>query len=181
MTLKIIILGFLKRYGSQHGYELKEKIASEVSDFVNVKLSNVYYHLEKMNTQGYLIATRVEGIKTPDKINYSISKTGVMHYQSLLKKLLTISDEKFYNDDVILFFSNEYSKKDLYDYFKEKYLFEKDKFSKIKKHKNEVLKWIPKEYKDFAEMIFEHTIYHTKAEALWTEKVIKIFEGNKHE
>ena len=48
MTVPIYILGFLMRFGSMHGYKLKQLISRQVADFTQIKLLSIYYHLEKM-------------------------------------------------------------------------------------------------------------------------------------
>jgi DNA-binding PadR family transcriptional regulator len=50
------ILGLLQRFGPQHGYQLKKIIGEQLSDFTQIKLPTIYYHLEKMEADGLLAA-----------------------------------------------------------------------------------------------------------------------------
>ena len=88
MILKLVILGFLKRFGKLHGYELKEKIGREVADFVNVKLSNVYYHLEKLYHEGLLNIEYYEQSEKPNKKIYMINQSGININKLRLSKYL---------------------------------------------------------------------------------------------
>ena len=50
--IPLYVLGLLQRYGPQHGYQLKKTISEELEDFTQIKLPTIYYHLEKMESQG---------------------------------------------------------------------------------------------------------------------------------
>ncbi len=42
----LYILGIIKRHGPIHGYDIKQILDEHVSDFVHIKLPNIYYHLK---------------------------------------------------------------------------------------------------------------------------------------
>ncbi len=181
MELKLVILGFLKRFGPLHGYELKEKIANEVSDFVNVKLSNVYYHLEKLHEEGYLESEKDISPVKKEIIVFSINKRGLSLFHELLEKLLIQDENIFYKDDVILFFADEYSENRLIQYFNKKLENENYKHKYILNHRKLTLKYLPENYRKTADAVFRHSIIHTEAEIKWCNEVIKLFQGEKNE
>uniref|UniRef100_UPI000AEE63EC PadR family transcriptional regulator n=1 Tax=Clostridium sp. NkU-1 TaxID=1095009 RepID=UPI000AEE63EC len=65
--IPLYILGLLQRYGPQHGYQIKKIIAEQLSDFTQIKLPTIYYHLEKMETDGLLSANREKSGSRPEK------------------------------------------------------------------------------------------------------------------
>ena len=66
----IYILGLLIRFGPQHGYQLKKTIAGQLADFTQIKLPNIYYHLEKMQMEGLVSASTEKDTGRPEKTVY---------------------------------------------------------------------------------------------------------------
>jgi DNA-binding PadR family transcriptional regulator len=64
----IVILDLLQRYGPKHGYQIKKIISEQLSDFTQIKLPTIYYHLEKMATDKMLSTSIEKESSRPEKI-----------------------------------------------------------------------------------------------------------------
>ncbi|MBN1498965.1 MAG: PadR family transcriptional regulator [Spirochaetes bacterium] len=181
MELKLIILGFLKRTGPLHGYELKDKIAKEVSDFVNVKLSNVYYHLDKLHDDGFLNSETDSQTGRLEKTVYSINEKGIQLFRDLLEKLLLFNEESFFKDDVILYFADEFADVKIIDYFQDKLRVDENRLYYCKNHMKDTLKYVPEDHRKTAEAVFLHSILHLKAEIKWTQQIIQLYGEKNNE
>jgi DNA-binding PadR family transcriptional regulator len=63
----VYILGLLLRFGPQHGYQIKKLVSEYLSDFTQIKLSLIYFHLEKMHKDGLLQAVQDKNTNRPKK------------------------------------------------------------------------------------------------------------------
>ena len=74
MQIPLYILGLLMRFGPQHGYQIRKIIGEELADFTGIKLSVIYYHLEKMEREGLLHGAREKTSGRPEKTRYSVTQ-----------------------------------------------------------------------------------------------------------
>ncbi|WP_320129842.1 PadR family transcriptional regulator [uncultured Sphaerochaeta sp.] len=74
----LYILGVLQRMGPMHGYRIKKLISEQLSDFTQIKLPTIYYHLEKMTQSGLISVDVIDSTSSrPEKnhlCNYGIRK-----------------------------------------------------------------------------------------------------------
>ena len=73
-------------------------------DFTQIKLSIIYYHLEKMQSSGYLNAYKEKDIIRPEKTVYTITDKGKVFFQSLLKVILNLTIVRYSLMTAFLFF-----------------------------------------------------------------------------
>ena len=59
-----------------HGYALKQILSERASDFARIKMSNIYYHFEKMEKQGLVQVSYEKEGKRPGRQVYSITPEG---------------------------------------------------------------------------------------------------------
>ena len=95
MKIPIYILGFLKRYGPLHGYRLKGLIGEMVSDFTQIKLPAIYYHLEKLEKKGLVYSEKEQDGKRPERSVYAITKTGEEEFS----RMLVVSMDSLYRPE----------------------------------------------------------------------------------
>lgn len=169
----LYILGLLQRYGPQHGYQIKKIIAEQLSDFTQIKLPTIYYHLEKMQKEGFLIATSEKTGARPEKTVYSITEKGIEAFQKKLTKLLEFDYRSTFPADGVFYFS-EYLEpnmitKNLITYIEKL----KKIISYIESHWNETIQYVPKEMSTMVNIIFSHHIKHYQAELDWAEESLK--------
>ena len=84
----LYILGLLQRFGPQHGYQIKKILAEQLTDFTQIKLPTIYYHLVKMKEDGLLSASSEQPGGRPTKTVYAITEKGIDGFQSMLTALL---------------------------------------------------------------------------------------------
>jgi len=89
--IPLYILGLLLRFGPQHGYQIKKLIAEQLEDFTQIKLPTVYYHLEKMEAAGLILANRDKQGARPEKTVYQVNKAGEDKFKELLHQSLQIN------------------------------------------------------------------------------------------
>jgi len=172
----IYILGMLLRFGPQHGYQIKKLISDNLSDFTQIKLSLIYYHLDKMQKDGLLHAVHDNESNRLEKTVYSVTDKGREKFSDGLKALLHMEYHPVFEADAMFYFSDNIAKKDLVEHLKQYAEQLKAQISIIEKHKIESFQFIPDEMKSSAEVIFLHHELHYKVELEWAQKAIVLMK-----
>jgi DNA-binding PadR family transcriptional regulator len=87
MDRKLLLLGLLRRQ-EMHGYQLHEFIDQNLALCTDLKKPTAYYLLDKMTSEGWLIAeTEQEGNRPPRRI-YRLTPEGEDAFQRLLRENL---------------------------------------------------------------------------------------------
>lgn len=173
MKVQFYLLGLLLRYGHQHGYKLMQMIEERISDFAKIKLPTIYYHLQKLNEQGYITKTIDKDGNRPEKSVYSITEKGIHYYNLLYSELLNEKYSPEFAIDGILFYSDKADKNILLKEFERKRDEIAVKINNINVHKENSFNQMSDKGKICAELIFEHHLCHLEAEQSWIDKVIK--------
>ena len=172
MKVPLFILGFLIKFGSLCGYDIKKIIESEVSDFAQIKLPNIYYHLEKMENERFIKGENGENEKGLEKRIFKITDKGMERFNKLLYDTL---DAGYFNEselDFALYFFNALDKDvSLGKLIQYRNVLEK-KIDMLEKHKKETLNKLGKKDAKYANLIFEHHKMHLKAELEWTNIMV---------
>ncbi len=167
MKIPTYILGFLQRYGPLHGYKLKRLISDMVSDFTQIKLPTIYYHLEKMEEKGLVRAEREQEGKRPERSVYSITEKGKKEFLTMLMKSLAIEYRPEFEIDASLFFFDSMKPADVITSLREQEAFCGEVLQHLDRHREEVMRFIPPEAKKIAGLMFHHHSLHYKAELKW--------------
>ncbi len=171
--IPVYILGLLQRYGPQHGYQIKKIISEQLSDFTQIKLSAIYYHLEKMASDEMLSVSRDREGSRPEKTIYSITERGVDAFQNMLKDLLVFDYSPSFPTDGVFYFADHLEISDINDHL-ESYIQKLRKIiASLKIHKKETMLIIPEEMKTMADIIFSHHELHYQAELKWASEALK--------
>lgn len=171
--IPIYILGLLQRFGPQHGYQIKKIIAEQLSDFTQIKLPTIYYHLEKMEKDGLLYAHREKSSSRPEKTIYSITEKGVTAFKNMMSNLLEFEYKPTFPSDAILYFSEYVEKEDIISHLITYIDKLNNTISNIKKHKKETVDFVPIEYRTIVSIIFSHHEGHYQAELAWAQETLK--------
>lgn len=173
--IPLYILGMLFRYGPRHGYQIKKMIGEQLADFTEIKLPTIYYHLEKMETAGYITAEAVKDGERPERRVYQISDSGRGHFQSLLYNALEFNYRPTFEADSVLFFSECVERESvaaaLYKY-REKL---SSSLEHIEEHRSQVIPYLPQEMQGAAALIFEHHLMHMQTELAWSDKALALY------
>ncbi len=174
--IPLYILGLLQRFGSQHGYQIKKIIADQLSDFTQIKLPTIYYHLEKMNKDGLLSSTSEKPGSRPEKTVYSITPNGVDAFQKMLNEFLDFDYRPTFSSDSVFFFSDYLQESELKEHLSNYIEKLRKSLSIINIHKIEALKFVPEDSKIMVSIIFNHHEYHYKTELDWAIETLNLLK-----
>ncbi len=170
--IPLYILGLLQRFGPQHGYQLKKIIAEQLSDFTQIKLPTIYYHLEKMKADGLLSANSEKPGARPEKTIYDITDKGKEAYKAMLSGLLEFEYRPVFSSDGVFYFSDQYEFEEIIEklniYIKKL----KEKLAVLEKHRAQALAHVPEEAETMVKIIFSHHKHHYHAELDWAEETL---------
>ena len=168
--IPLYILGLLLRYGAQHGYQIKKTISEELSDFTQIKLPTIYYHLEKMQSEGLLEAMQEKDSNRPEKTVYAITQKGKETFDTKLNALLKFEYRPAFASDAVFYFSDSLEKTQIAEHL-EFYVRElKGIIAAIQKHEQETMRFVPDNMKTIVRIVFDHHLLHYRAELAWAEQ-----------
>ncbi len=170
MKVQFYILGLLMRYGPQHGYRLKQTVEEEISDFAQIKLPTIYYHLERLKESGYVSATSDKDGNRPEKTVFSITEDGEKYFYLLLKKIQREELSLELPLDGAMFFRERIDKNEFSVTIKKAKLTIESKLENLIARRDSTLQVIPDIGKSNAQAIFNHHIYHLQAELEWLKE-----------
>jgi DNA-binding PadR family transcriptional regulator len=165
------ILGFLLRSGPLHGYQLKIRLEVEASDFSQIKMSNLYYHLGVLRDKGWIKSKIEKDEKHPDREVYSITSNGEKAFEGLLEEYLASKVMFDFPLDGALFFLGQISPEAFRKGLEEQQSNIKKSLDRIKKHRSDTLDNIPVPFRSLAELIFMHHETHFQCEQQWLQQV----------
>jgi len=175
--IPLYILGFLLRYGPQHGYQLKKLLEEQASDFTHIKLPTIYYHLEKMEAAGFINAVEDrEGVR-PEKRVYSILPEGEKRFRELLSEVLELEYRPEFAVDGALYFSDSLEPGELPAALRCHAANMREALERIRVHREQVLPGVPEFMRTSARLIFSHHELHYRAELEWAENAVRELEG----
>lgn len=175
--IPLYILGLLQRFGPQHGYQIKKIIAEQLSDFTQIKLPTIYYHLEKMEADGLLFANREKPGSRPEKTIYAVTDKGMAAFMDYLHHLLAFSYRPVFPHDGVFYFSDYLDTEALINSLKALITDMEEEISELLQHKTETLAFIPRDMQLPAEIVFSHHEHHYRAELDWALKALKTLSG----
>lgn len=174
--IPLYILGFLLRYGPQHGYQLKKLLAEQMADFTQIKLPTIYYHLEKMEAKGLVTAREGREGQRPEKRVYEISPAGREEFTALLARALELEYRPTFAVDGALYFSDQVEPGAFAAALRCHAANLRESLDNIRAHRGQVLPHVPGEMRAAAELIFSHHELHFQAELDWAERALKQFK-----
>lgn len=173
MKVQTYILGFLLRYGPQHGYRLKQLIAENASDFTRIKLPTIYYHLEKMLADGLLSATGEQEGRRPERMVYEITEKGKTAWEKMLLESMNTRYEPEFIGDAVLYFSDALDSEVLRTALQKQAGYLEAVVGKIGVHRGDVMSHLPGRPGRMAVMIIDHHLAHYQTELQWIQDVLR--------
>ena len=164
--IPLYILGLLQRFGPQHGYQIKKTIAQQLSDFTQIKLPTIYYHLEKMEAEGLMLASNEKPGGRPEKTVYSITDKGKESFQDMLADLLKFEYRPTFPFDGVFYFSDSVDVADIVIHLEHYIQKLRITIESVKKHESETMQFVPEEMKTMANIIFSHHLHHYQADLI---------------
>ncbi len=173
--IPLYILGLLQRYGPQHGYQIKKIIAEQLSDFTQIKLPTIYYHLEKMQSEGLLLAGSEKPGSRPEKTVYSVTDKGREAFHTMLTGLLEFDYRPTFPSDGVFFFCEHVEPSAMAESLKGYTERLKLIIGHLERHRQETLKVVPPEAQTMVKIIFSHHMRHYQAELEWATESLEQF------
>ena len=174
------ILGFLRRFGPMHGYQLKKYIEEQASDFAKIKMSNLYYHLGVMCKNKLIEFSQDQDTAHPEREIYKITRIGEKKF--IEYRSLCLNDETDFDFpiDGAFFFSSLENIRNI----NTKLLQHKEnnlkKLETLENHKREVEAKLSNRQAEISKLIFLHHETHYKAELQWIETAMNQLDKIKH-
>jgi DNA-binding PadR family transcriptional regulator len=168
---KLVVLGLLQRK-PLYGYEIKQIIQDEMGDWTNIAFGSIYFALAQLAKEGFVQQNDPKKTNSrPAKIVYEITDKGKKEFSRKLEKIWKTHEHQYFSLDIAFFFYRYLPKAKIKKYLKEQLVKMEMALKYVAKHKKEELgkKEVPKE----AEIIFDHTLHHMKAEHAWLKETIE--------
>ena len=175
--IPLYILGLLQRFGPQHGYQIKKIISEQMADFTQIKLPTIYYHLEKMESDGLLRAGRAKPGSRPEKTVYDITEQGKKDFQELLNGLLSFEYRPSFPSDAVFYFSDSLDRGHIQSHLEDDLRKLGEAIRSIQNHLRETLPFVPEPDQDMVRIIFDHHLRHYQAERDWAAEALNILRG----
>lgn len=179
--IPLYILGLLLRFGPQHGYQIKKLMEEQLADFTQIKLPTIYYHLEKMEAAGFLMAQTGQDSARPEKTIYSISEDGIAQFHTLLERQLDMQYRPTFDVDAAFYFSDHLSTQALLESLARHIQQLRASLAHIEEHRAQTVPYMPQMMRPYADIIFEHHAAHYRAEVSWAQGAIKTIEEANHD
>jgi DNA-binding PadR family transcriptional regulator len=112
MIQKLIILGLLKEHRSS-GYDIKKFIEKKLGAFSQLDTQSIYYPLKKMEREGLIKKSELEGQTHLKKYMYSLTAKGEKEFVTLCNQALLSSKRPFIDIDIPLYFLPYLVKRDV--------------------------------------------------------------------
>ncbi|MFA6809122.1 MAG: helix-turn-helix transcriptional regulator [Eubacteriales bacterium] len=173
IIVPLYILGLLQRFGPQHGYQIKKIIAEQLADFTQIKLPTIYYHLEKMETEGLLSVSKGKSGSRPEKTIYSVTDRGLAEFRNKLVKLLVFDYRAVFPSDGVFYFSEYLETEEIVEHLKSYIQKMQETISLIHKHQKETMEYVPDDMKTMVGIVFSRHLHHYQAECDWAEETLK--------
>jgi DNA-binding PadR family transcriptional regulator len=172
----LYILGLLQRFGPQHGYQIRKIIDEQMADFTHIKLPTIYYHLEKMTTEGLLQADSEKSGNRPEKTVYAVTDKGKQEFLRLLEQQLEFDYQPFFSSDAAFYFSEYLDRAHIKTQLGIYRMKLGQIITRIDQHRAESMTFIPAYARQAAEIIFSHHLTHYHAELTWTTETLRMLE-----
>lgn len=173
MKIPFYLLGLLLRYGPQYGYKLKQIIAEQISDFANIKLPTIYYHLKNMEQRGLVSSAVDREGNRPERTTYTITDKGSQHFNHLLNEFINESYTSEFGIDGVFYFFDSVNPELMIQKLADKKNSIENVLQWLDKHQSKVLESLDDKVKAYPKIIFSHHIHHLRAELNWLEATIK--------
>jgi len=106
LTKEVLILGLLKKK-PMYGYELKQLIDEELTNFAPISSGSLYHNLKSLEKKGFLTKETVKDSAHPEKQIFTITDKGLDTFEELIWSNVTNFERPSLSLDVSLYFLEE--------------------------------------------------------------------------
>ncbi len=177
--IPLYILGLLQRFGPQHGYQLKKVITEKIADFTRIKLPAIYYHLEKMEKDGLLTATREKPGSRPEKTVYAVSDKGAKAFLNMLNASLEFDYQPVFACDAAFYFNDSLQLSQIITRLEEYSRKLAGIITYLQEHQKTILRFVPDNDKTIINILFRHHELHHRAELNWAVESLNSLKNRR--
>ena len=169
MSVKLVLLGFLRR-GPMHGYELKRLIEREMGDWTDIAFGSIYFALEKLSEEGFVLGSAEATGKRPSRIVYTITDAGRDEYVRLLREQWDTHERRANPVDIAVAFLDDLPLDEVEERLRARLRHCEHALDHVRRHEAEIaaLPGIPRQ----ARFIFRHATLQLEAEREWARSVL---------
>jgi len=106
MTKEVLLLGLLKKK-PMYGYEIKQLVDEELTNFAPITSGSLYHNLKTLEKKGYVAKTIVRDSAHPEKQIYHITPEGIDTFDQLIRSNVINFERPPLSLDVSLYFLEE--------------------------------------------------------------------------
>ena len=177
MTVRLVLLGLL-RERPLYGYEIKQIIEEQMSDWTSIAFGSIYFALDKLAEEKFVEKVEVEQKgKRPSRSVYQITPSGRKEFYRLLRETWQQFDRSYFPLDICLFFLDSLSLEEVTSYLQARKKNLQVALEYVQRHRSEELE-LP-DVPPIAANIFDHTIVHVQAELEWLSSLIRKLKSKK--
>ena len=162
MIQQLLLLGMLLD-GKVHGYRLNEYVRHTMSLYTDIKKSTVYYTLEKLEKDGYVVQETEREGKRPERRVYQITEKGKAYFFDLLREHLKSYTRTYYADDVGIAFMDQLATAEVRQLLTEKREKVQTLLQQFREHPEHGENW---------RYVVSHNIAHLEADLSWLGSVL---------
>ncbi|MER5887445.1 PadR family transcriptional regulator [Streptomyces sp. NPDC001941] len=96
-AIRLLVLGAVRQHGRAHGYQVRNDLEFwGAHEWSNAKPGSIYHALKQMAKQGLLVAHEIAPSTAggPPRTEYEITADGTEEYLALLRRALTVHDQR---------------------------------------------------------------------------------------
>ncbi len=178
MSVHLVILGLL-RERPLYGYEIKQVIEERMGDWASIAFGSIYFALDRLAEDSFVEKVSVEQVgKRPSRSVYQITQAGRERFMHLLRETWQQNDRQYYPIDICLFFIESLPIEEVKRHLRSRRTMLEQALVHIENHRAEELAmpYVPR----VAAAIFDHTLFHTRAELAWVTDLLDKMEKGEY-
>jgi len=106
MTKEVLLLGLLKKK-PMYGYEIKQLVDEELTNFAPISSGSLYHNLKSLEKKGFVAKQVVKDSALPEKQIFHITPEGLDTFDKLIRANVTNFERPSLSLDVSLYFLEE--------------------------------------------------------------------------
>ena len=145
-----------------------------MADFTNIKRPTIYYHLEKMEREELVTASRETDGARPERTVYTVTSKGKDAFIQGLTDQLALTYQPTFDADALFYFAEHLDNAQIIQHLETFTHHLERSIAEIESHRKDITPYISKEQLDYVGIIFEHHALHYQAEREWAKSAMEV-------
>jgi DNA-binding PadR family transcriptional regulator len=178
MSTRLVILGLL-RDRPLYGYEIKQIIEEQMTDWTSIAFGSIYFALDKMTKESFVSKVGMEQAGSrPARAVYEITDTGRDEFKRLLRQTWNEFDREYFPLDIGIFFMDSLPHEEVSAALHKRISILEASLQQLDGHQTEEL--ADPQVPARARAIFDHTRLHLQAELEWLRGLIRHVDAGEY-